>query len=347
MKRHGDIAVDTLERFEINGTTQWALIRGRKRDAPVLLLVQQGPGVPMIHEASALESDLRLEETFRVVYWDPRGTGKSTVRGAAAEASLEDLAADVRAMVASLCERCEVPRVHVVGFSFGGTLALLAARDAAQMASLVCVGPDVDFDEAERYAYAFACREAERRGHRRALRALRAIGEPPHMDPRRFMARVRWVSNFGGVHTEKTFGALLGGTLAALWSSPHYSLREMLGAIGNMSATQGRMLPKLAGLDLLARDLRIGVPLAIFQGRLDAVAPPLMTAALAERFGAPLISFERSAHMPHREEPARFRVKLLRFIDAANDWHLAAAQRAAVAAARRPTDRSASSHAFA
>src|SRR5262249_27361631 len=156
MKSETGIAIDTLERFEINGTTQWALIRGQKPDAPVMLLIQQGPGFPMIQEAPELERDLKLEAEFRVVYWDPRGTGKSCVASARGELTIDDLAADVRAMVRALCRRCAVERVHVVGFSLGGTLGLLAAAgDPAPIASLVCVGPDVNFAESERYAYAF------------------------------------------------------------------------------------------------------------------------------------------------------------------------------------------------
>src|SRR5262249_1188993 len=139
------------------------------------------------------------------------------------------------------------------------------------------------------------------------------------------MTRVKWIANFGGVHTAKTFGAILRGTLAALWASPHYSLREMIGAMRGMSATQARMLPKLVGFDLLSREAKVPVPLAIFQGRRDVAAPPLLSAVLAERLGAELVEFENSAHMPHDEEPERFRAELLRFIRTAGDRQFVAA----------------------
>lgn len=69
--------VDTLERFDFGGPPQWALIRGHSRTSPVLLWIQQGPGVSLIHEAADQQRQLHLEEQFRVVYWDQRGTGKS------------------------------------------------------------------------------------------------------------------------------------------------------------------------------------------------------------------------------------------------------------------------------
>ncbi len=306
--------VETLERFDFGGAAQWALVRGRAR-GPVLLLIQAGPGFPMIHEADALERQLHLEERFRVVYWDQRGTGKSFDASERDPLTLETLVGDVRAMIRALCERFAVPHVDIVGFSFGASIALLACSgDAPGVRSLTCVGPDVNLLEAERFAYGFALGEAERRGNQRALRALRGIGEPPHVDVDRFMTRVRWVANFGGVQRRKTFGALLRATLLGLWRSPHYGLLELFGALRGMGATQARVLPALVGFDLLARPLAIGVPVTIFQGQHDAAAPPALAVALAAHVGAALIRFEHSAHSPHEEEPLRFREELFAFV---------------------------------
>lgn len=306
--------IDTLERFEFGGATQWALVRGQSVTSPVLLLIQAGPGFPMIHEASAIERQLHLESMFRVVYWDQRGTGKSFDAGATETMTLELLVEDVRQMVRALCERLHVSEVDIVGFSIGASLALLACHDhKLPVRSLICVGPDVNTLEAERHAYAFALAEAERRGHKKALRALHKIGSPPHADSKRFMVRLRWVSNFGGIHTRKTFFSMVRENIGQLWSSPHYSLREMIRAIRGMTTTQERMLPALLGFDLLAHPLRVGVPTAVFQGQLYAGGPNL-SAMLADAIGAELVWFENSAHMPHQEEPDRFRAALRRFI---------------------------------
>src|SRR5215475_15015406 len=70
-------AINKLEAVGIGGTTQWVLLRGRDTSNPVLLLIQQGPGLPMINEAGAIERNLHLEEEFVVAYWDQRACGKS------------------------------------------------------------------------------------------------------------------------------------------------------------------------------------------------------------------------------------------------------------------------------
>ena len=309
---------DTLERFDFGGPAQWALVRGQSRSSPVMLLVQQGPGAPIINDAPELQRLLHLEENFRVVYWDQRGTGKSFDAKDRAPIALATAVGDVRAMVRALCQRLGVAQIDVVGFSFGATLALLACADETlPVRSLTCVSMDVNLLAAEQRAYAFALAEAERRGHRRALRALRAIGAPPHAETKRFLTRVKWVATFGGVHRGKDYGALLRTNIVRLWKSPHYNLREMIGALRGFEAATERLLPAYQGLDLLATPLRIRPPVAVFQGRKDMVVPPNLAADLAARLGVDVVWFDESAHMPQEEEPVRFRQELLRFVTGA------------------------------
>lgn len=67
--------IDTLEAIQAGGTTQWIRIRGADASNPVLLLIQQGPGLPMINEARRIEHVLGLEQAFTVVDRDQRGCG--------------------------------------------------------------------------------------------------------------------------------------------------------------------------------------------------------------------------------------------------------------------------------
>jgi len=307
--------LDALERFDLGGGPQWALVRGQRRISPVLLLVQQGPGFPMIHEAEVMERELHLEENFRVVYWDQRGTGKSVHAGNRHAMTVETLVADVGGMVHALCERLKVRQLDVLGFSIGASLALLACGgDSLPVRSLTCVGPDVDLLESERFAMDFAIAEAGRRHHRRALRELIALGAPPHTNGKQFMTRVKWVSNFGGVDRRKTFWGLFRDNLRQLWKSPRYSVAEVLGALNGMRATQERLVPAFEGFNLMNRPLPVQTPVTVFQGRHDIAAPPRLAVSLAERLNARLVWFENSAHTPHHEEPERFREELLRFV---------------------------------
>jgi len=72
------MVIDTLEGVQLGGITQWIRVRGADASNPVLLLMQQGPGLPIINDARRLEHLLGLEHAFTVVYWDQRGTGLSS-----------------------------------------------------------------------------------------------------------------------------------------------------------------------------------------------------------------------------------------------------------------------------
>lgn len=193
-------SISQLERIRLGGTEQWIRIQGKDTTNPVLLLIQQGPGLPMINEAADANKQWHLEDDFVVVYWDQRACGKSFRSTIPPESmTLEQVIADTHELIQALTQRFQVAQIYVAGFSFGGTLAaLVAARHPELVRAVVCVDLDVQFDVAERVAYEFALEQATRRRNTRALRELRRLGPPPHLTSKRFGTRAKWVTNFGG-----------------------------------------------------------------------------------------------------------------------------------------------------
>jgi pimeloyl-ACP methyl ester carboxylesterase len=307
--------IDTLEAIQAGGTTQWIRIRGADASNPVLLLIQQGPGLPMINEARRFGHLLGLEQAFTVVYWDQRGCGRS-LRGRQDRAgiSVERMAADTVLLLEFLRDRFGA-KTYVAGFSFGGTIgAAAAARRPDLVATLVAVGMDIDGAAAGTAAYDFALAAARQRGSRRATRQLQAIGPPPHLTSRQFATRVRWAANFGGVTTGETYGSLARGLLASLVRSPDYSAGDVFRTVRGISATQAALLPELAAMDLARTLPRLEVPVVMVQGRHDQVAPGGAAQRYASSLQAPgkrLVWFENSAHTPHLEEPGKFRDLLI------------------------------------
>ena len=203
----------------------------------------------------------------------------------------------------------------VAGFSFGATFAAYAAvRRPELVAALVATGMDTDLPMAEDNAYAFALDAARKRGHRRAIRQLEAIGPPPHTTVRQFTTRARWVANFGGVAANATFGSLLRALLVSLVRSPDYSAAAVVRTLRGIGASQAALLPELASTDLIRTVPRLDVPVVMAQGRLDQVAPGEAAQRFHDSLAAPgkqLVWFESSAHSPHLEEPAKFRDLLM------------------------------------
>jgi hypothetical protein len=63
--------IDSLEGVQLGGITQRIRVRGADASNPVLLLMQQGPGLPIINDARRMERLLGLEEAFI-----PEGAGR-------------------------------------------------------------------------------------------------------------------------------------------------------------------------------------------------------------------------------------------------------------------------------
>jgi pimeloyl-ACP methyl ester carboxylesterase len=309
------MAIDSLEAVQAGGATQWIRLRGADASSPVLLLIQQGPGLPMINEARRFERLLGLEQAFTVIYWDQRGCGRSLRRSKdRAGVSLEQMAADTVSLLGFLRDRFG-GKTYVAGFSFGATLGAYAAAQRPDLvATLVATGMDIDGTAASNSAYDFALAAARQHGSRRATRRLEAIGPPPHLTSRQFSTRVRWATNFGGVTTGETYATLARGLIASLVRSPDYSAADILRTVRGIAATQAALLPELAAMDLAATVPRLDVPVVMAQGRHDQVAPGEAAQRYASSLQAPskqLVWFENSAHTPHLEEPAKFRDLLL------------------------------------
>jgi pimeloyl-ACP methyl ester carboxylesterase len=307
------LPVDRLEPVRLGGITQWIRIRAADAANPPLLLVQQGPGLPIVNEAGQWEHLLGLERDFTVVYWDQRGTGLSARpllgRSRRFPISATLMVEDTLSLLELLHERFGRPAV-VVGFSFGATFAAYAAQRRPDLvAALVAVGMDIDVPAAERHMYEFALRTARVRGKSRAVRQLRRIGPPPHPTGRRFRTRARWVVEFGGVSTHVTYAGLMRALLRSLIRSPDYSVAGVLRTLRGIPASQAALLPDLAGTDLVHSVPTLDVPIVLVQGRLDQVAPGAAAVRFLDALTAPrkrLVWFERSAHTPQLDEPERF-----------------------------------------
>ena len=315
--------LDSLEPVRIGGMTQWIRVRATDRSHPVLLLMQQGPGLPMINEVQVFERLLGLESHFTVVYWDQRGTGRSAwplrKGGNRFEISAAAMVDDAVSMVELLHHRF-ASKIFVAGFSFGATYATEAAvRRPDLVAAVVATAMDIDIAAAENHMYAFVMRRAREDGNRRAIRQLEKIGPPPHLTAKQFRTRARWAADYGGIMAGKDNAGMLRMVLGSLIRSPDYSIADVARAVRGITASQTALLPDLAATDLVSTVPSLEVPIVLAQGRLDQVAPGEAAQRFYDTVKAPskrLVWFEKSAHTPQFDEPDKFRGLLLEVKDA-------------------------------
>lgn len=312
------LQIDVLEPVVLGGVLQWIRVRGADRDNPVLLLMQQGPGLPIINDVPRFDHRLGLEQIFTVVYWDQRGTGLSARslhnRQDRLDITVTNMVHDTIDVLEMLHDRYE-RKTFIAGFSFGATFAAYAAVKRPDLvAALIAVGMDIDVPAAERHTYQFALDTARRRNNVRAIHQLESIGPPPHLTSKQFRTRAKWAANFGGVTRDATFNSLLRSLLSSSLRSQDYSTADVLRTIRGLAASQAALLPQLADTDLVRTVPSLDVPLVMVQGQLDQVAPATPAQRFYDSVTAPskrLIWFEDSAHTPQLDQPDKFRDVLL------------------------------------
>jgi pimeloyl-ACP methyl ester carboxylesterase len=303
--------VESLEQVTLGGVDQWILIRGEDRSNPILLYLHGGPGNGAIALARAFHRE--LPKHFITVHWDQRGAGKSYSPDIPTDSmNIQQFVADTRELADILRARFNVPKIFLVGHSWGSMLgALTASRYPELFYAFVGVALDVDGVEGEQLCYQFVLDRAAELGDEEALRELREIGPPPYEDFTEMFRQRRWLEAFGGVNRTD---------LGNLWwkgaTSPDISVldgwRYDRGQIFSAELTWNEVYRAS-----LFRDApRIDVPVYLFLGRYDFNTPSDIAKRYYERLEAPrgkqIIWFENSAHMIPFEEPQKYTDVLVR-----------------------------------
>ena len=120
------LAIDKTVTLRINGSTQRVRMCAERVGLPPLLIVQAGPGLPVLHEVAKFQRQLNLEQDFFVSYWEQRGCGTAS-KPDAESVSLHQQVDDLRAVLRWLRQETK-QRVMVLGISLGGAMVLQAVE---------------------------------------------------------------------------------------------------------------------------------------------------------------------------------------------------------------------------
>ncbi|UXA15283.1 alpha/beta hydrolase [Mycobacterium sp. SMC-8] len=294
-----------LDATRLGGVDQWVLIRGRDLANPPLIHLHGGPGFSETRFFRHFNAE--LEDRFIVVYWDQRGAGKSFHRGIPPSLmTVEQFLTDLDDLVDMVCARVGQEQVVLHGHSWGSLLGVLYAdRHPERVAAYLGTAQIGDAAAAESASYACALATAERRGHRRALKALRAIGPPPYPASSVFSERT-WLQRLDGQLSPRALwklrGAVFGGGREA-------SPLDLVSQIRGFRFTMNAMWEEASALNLITAVHALRMPAVFFVGRRDHWVPPDTTLAYFDTLEAPskqLLWFDDSGHEPFVDESAAF-----------------------------------------
>ena len=259
--------------------------------APPLLVLHGGPGAS--HEY-LLPQMLELATEHRVVFYDQRGGGRSRHDDDRAEIGWREQAADV----GLVAEELAVEPLALVGYSWGGLLAMLYAIEAAAgrlsppPVRLALIDPaPVARELREAFEGEFARRQAGP-----AVAALRAellASGLRDSDP--------------DAYRQRTFE--LG--VAGYFADPHRA--RDLTPFRVTGRVQQSIWRSLGDYDLQPALAALRVPTVVVHGREDPI-PLASSEAIARALGAELLVLENCGHVPYVEQPSLLFPALRRFL---------------------------------
>ena len=305
-------SIAEISYLRLGGIDQWVMMRGESLDNPLLVLLHGGPG--MSETFFFRHFNAPLEKFFTVVYWDQRGAGKSFDRGIPRSSmTVEQFVSDLGELVRAVCTRVGQRKVALFGHSWGSAFgSIYAARFPERVAVYVGSGQYGDARAGEAASYAYALAEAERCGNQRALKALRAIGPPPHSAKRLWVERT-WVSRLEGLATAGT----LWKTARMFLEGPERSVFDVRNMLRGFRFSIDAMWDEASKINLLTAVPALAMPVFFFLGRRDHWVPPEASVAYFNALEAPsktLVWFEASGHEPFADEAEKFNASMIELV---------------------------------
>ncbi|MDO4544986.1 MAG: alpha/beta hydrolase [Bacillota bacterium] len=302
--------IDREEWVELNGDRQNIRIRSQSKENPVILFLHGGPGVCDRHKVLHYQSC--LAESFTMVLWDQRGSGKSYRNSIKKEElHVEQYVQDAKALVEHLCDAFGQKKIIVAGHSWGTVIGTqLVSRYPEHIAAYIGQGQFADGTENERLSYEFCLREAKRLGDKKALSKLEGNGPVNGVYPTNdaMMAQRDCLTRYGGGDYKERSG-MMKSILLPLLKTKEYNLRETAAYAKGALYLSKILWAEVVACDFLNTVKELKMPVLLTQGVHDYNTPTELAKQWFDQLHAPekrLVLFEESAHSPIKEESEKW-----------------------------------------
>lgn len=266
----------------VNGVKFWYAVRGA---GPLLVVQAPGWGIGSEYLQNGLAP---LESHFRLLFYDTRGSGRSSRPADETKMSTSDMVNDLE----GLLKYWGLPRISVLGHSHGGAIALgYAIRHPKRVKKLILVDSNItDFDASSIVAKELAARRN---------------------DPRFKEAVAAMTGDWPAPATDQEFEGYLRRIGPLYFYDPVANLPKLLKMAPSLpSAWVNRSNPAADAKSTLKEDSAMNavkVPTLVLVGRNDFIcSPPIAERIHAAIQHSTLIVFEKCGHFPWIEAPQEF-----------------------------------------
>jgi proline iminopeptidase len=265
-----------------------------REGAPRLLVLHGGPGA---HHDYLLPQMLALAEKYELIFYDQRGGGRSKTEDRSPmtwQTHVSDLALIARELVGE--------PLSIVGYSWGGLLALLYSVEAFERSEQINLTPArVVLIEPAPVTRPFRAQFESSFSERQASASVQQLREQ--------LAQSGLRERDPDAYRQRAFELSVAGYFADPQRARELTPFRVMGRV------QQQVWESLGDFDLLQRVEQVDCPVLILHGRHDPI-PLEASEALARALpDARLVVLEHSGHVPYVEEPDALFGAIERFLD--------------------------------
>lgn len=300
-------SISEKTRVIVNGVEQGMFIKGKDASNPVLLYLHGG--MPDYFLTGRYPTG--LDEDFVVVWWEQRGSGLSFDPDVDPESlTAEQLVDDTLTLTDYLRERFGQDKIYLMGHSGGTFIGIQAAARAPEKYHAYIGVAQMSYQlRSEQLARDYMLEQFGARGNARMARNLEAAPVGDSVPLPDAYSRVRDVAMHDlGIGTTHDMRSIVTGLLLESFRSPEYTLGEKVGMWRGKIFSGSRLWNTELATDLTKEVTRLEIPVYFLHGAYDCTVSYVLAQAYFEQLDAPLkgfYTFERSAHSPLFEEPAK------------------------------------------
>lgn len=290
----------------INGVQQGMFIQSKDSTKPVLLYLHGG--IPDFYLTKKYPTE--LEDIFTVVWWDQRWAGISYNANAKNEpVTLQQLISDTKEMTNYLRKRFGRDKIYLMGRSGGSYIGMHVVAQAPELYhAYIGVGQMSNHFQSEKLAYEYMLKKYREMGDLKMVRKLEA-SPISNQIPTSYL-KLRDEAMHGiGIGTTRNMRSIVRGVFLPSLTCRAYTLPEKVN-FWRAKAQAGvhPLWDTIIATDLSVEIPEIEIPVYFFHGIHDYTVSYALAKEYFGKLKAPIkafYTFEKSAHSPMFEEPAK------------------------------------------
>lgn len=300
----GEHSVSELKQIRINGADHEVMIRGKDRANPIIIFVHGGPGCSEIPYVRKYQE--QLEQSFTIVHYDQRGSGKSyQFFEDYSDLTTDQLVDDLLALTDEVTSEFSQDKVLLIGHSYGTYIGMkAAAKSPDKFYAYIGIGQMADTIQSELDGLQFVIDQERAAGHAEEVSKLEQLRDP--IEQGKALTPRDKVREHGGAarliddNRDYYIGFLFG---------TEYNLLDAVRYLRGISATQEALLQEALKQPITGLVHQLDIPYYFVMGQYDYMTSVQAARQYYDSLAAPMkdfVVFSESAHYPQFEEKEKF-----------------------------------------